>query len=282
MEIFLTQTHHFRMPLLTPQSRVEHFLWWMDAHFWDSKSRPLITAIVKLGRARTFFYITPIVFVWKKKVIYTKDGLRVSKSWGNFHFWVLLSWTCTWRTMVPVSILQHIYDSPHDSSHPETESWCSQSCHLPKRGTLKEKKCLKLIHTDTNPIPSSALHTQTTVWCLINNSLPDLHGTKVENEQQKGTGKSRMTYFEAMCPGSHTVRPGSWRMKMGMSPSGLPLPPAILTPKASVGPWKKRDMGAKKVNIEHIAKPILRCSDVNGLTRVISTVRTPGSVPGGI
>ncbi len=29
-----------------------------------------------------------IVFVWKKKIIYTKDGLRVSKSWGHFHFWV--------------------------------------------------------------------------------------------------------------------------------------------------------------------------------------------------
>ncbi len=34
------------------------------------------------------FNITPIVFVWKKKAIYTQDGLRVSKSWGNFNFCV--------------------------------------------------------------------------------------------------------------------------------------------------------------------------------------------------
>ncbi|XP_043106724.1 ADP-ribosylation factor-like protein 15 isoform X3 [Puntigrus tetrazona] len=39
--------------------------------FWASKSLP-----VKLGRARTFC----------KKLLYSYDSLRVSKSWGNFHF----------------------------------------------------------------------------------------------------------------------------------------------------------------------------------------------------
>ncbi len=33
-----------------------------------------------------FIDITQIVFVWKKKVIYTYDGLRVSKSWVHFIF----------------------------------------------------------------------------------------------------------------------------------------------------------------------------------------------------
>jgi len=42
----------------------------MDALFGVSKSHPLFTAI-KLGRAKTLFNITPIVFVRKKKVIYT-------------------------------------------------------------------------------------------------------------------------------------------------------------------------------------------------------------------
>ncbi len=46
------------------------------------------TAIMKLGRARTCFNITPIVIIWNKKVIYTCKGLRVSQSWGSFHFWV--------------------------------------------------------------------------------------------------------------------------------------------------------------------------------------------------
>ncbi len=43
--------------------------------------------MIKLGIARTVFNITPIGFVWKKKVIYTKDALRVSKTWANFFGW---------------------------------------------------------------------------------------------------------------------------------------------------------------------------------------------------
>ncbi len=64
---------------------MKHFLRWADG--WALKSRPPFTAIIKLGRARTYFYITPIVFVIKKKVIYTyEDDLRLSKLWGNFRF----------------------------------------------------------------------------------------------------------------------------------------------------------------------------------------------------
>ncbi len=152
-----------------------------------------------------------------------------------------------------------------------------------KRGTLKEKKnSLKFIHTDKNPISSSALHTQTTVWCLINNSRPDLHRTKVENEQQKGTGKARMPYFEAMCPGSHTVG-----LDHGDEDGDVAQWTALTaryTDTQSIGGtlWEW-DKGAIKLKLlSTIAKPILCCSDVNGLTRVISTVRTPVSVSGGI
>ncbi len=55
--------------------------------YFASKSRPSFNAIIKLGRARTFFNITLTLYVWKKKVTYTY-GLRVSKSWGNLHSWV--------------------------------------------------------------------------------------------------------------------------------------------------------------------------------------------------
>ncbi len=55
--------------------------------FWTEQQTPAYT-IVRLGGARTIFNITPIGFVWKKKVIYTYDALRVSKTQANFHFWV--------------------------------------------------------------------------------------------------------------------------------------------------------------------------------------------------
>ncbi len=48
------------------------------------------TRVRQLAETRTFFWnITSTVFIWKKKVIYCtpKDGFRVSKSWGHFHFW---------------------------------------------------------------------------------------------------------------------------------------------------------------------------------------------------
>ncbi len=60
----------------------------MDALSWASKCHHPLTAIMKLGRARTFFNITPIVLIWNKKVIYSCNGLRMSKSWGHFHFWM--------------------------------------------------------------------------------------------------------------------------------------------------------------------------------------------------
>ncbi len=33
------------------------------------------------------YFLTPISFIWMNKTIYTQDGLRLSKSWGNYHFW---------------------------------------------------------------------------------------------------------------------------------------------------------------------------------------------------
>ncbi len=90
-----------------------------------------------------------------------------------------------------------------------------------------------------------------------------------------------MPYFEAMCPGSHTVGLDHGD-EDGDVTQWTALTARYTDTQSISGTLKKQDMGAKKVNIEHIAKPILCCSDVNGLTRVISTVRTPGSVPGGI
>ncbi len=37
-----------------------------------------------------FNNITQTVFLWTKKIIYTYDGLRGNKPWGNFHFCVNL------------------------------------------------------------------------------------------------------------------------------------------------------------------------------------------------
>ncbi len=40
--------------------------------------------------------ITLIGFVWKKKVIYTSDASRVSKSQANFHFEWTNPFNCNW------------------------------------------------------------------------------------------------------------------------------------------------------------------------------------------
>ncbi len=40
-------------------------------YFWTVEQKHLPTHIIKLGRARTFFNITPIGLVWKKKVMET-------------------------------------------------------------------------------------------------------------------------------------------------------------------------------------------------------------------
>ncbi len=80
---------------INPRSRVEYFLGWMNALFWTLKSQHK-----KLWRARAFLNITLIVFVWNNKVIYTQDGLRVSKSCSNFHFWVNYPFKLTVRCLV--------------------------------------------------------------------------------------------------------------------------------------------------------------------------------------
>ncbi len=51
-----------------------------------SSKHPCIP-IERLGGARTIFYITPIGFVWKKKVTYIWDASKGSKTQPNFHFW---------------------------------------------------------------------------------------------------------------------------------------------------------------------------------------------------
>ncbi len=56
--------------------------------FWTVDNKHPLTPIERLGGARTIFKITQIGLVWKKKVIYTYDALRVSKTQANFHFWV--------------------------------------------------------------------------------------------------------------------------------------------------------------------------------------------------
>ncbi len=45
-----------------------------------------LNTIKKLAKTKTFCNITLSVFVWKDKVIYTWDSLRVIKSWENVNF----------------------------------------------------------------------------------------------------------------------------------------------------------------------------------------------------
>jgi len=64
MDIFLTKPHCFASegPLLTPWICMDYFYdGWM--HFLASKSGAPFTTIRKLGRARIFLNVTPIVFV---------------------------------------------------------------------------------------------------------------------------------------------------------------------------------------------------------------------------
>ncbi len=82
----------YRRPLFTPPEPCEAcFI--TDAHalfhvFWTVDKKHPIILIVTLRRARTVFNITLIGFIWKKKVIYTYDASRVSKSQANLNFWV--------------------------------------------------------------------------------------------------------------------------------------------------------------------------------------------------
>ncbi len=77
MDIGLTRTHRFATGggLYSPPEPCEtRFI--MDActlfdYFWTVEQKHPPTPILALGRARKFFKITLIGFVWKKKVIYT-------------------------------------------------------------------------------------------------------------------------------------------------------------------------------------------------------------------
>ncbi len=69
----------------------------MDGYtFWASKSQSPFTAIIRLGRAKMcfFLYIYIYIYIYNSDCICLKEEshihgcLRVSKSCGNFHFWV--------------------------------------------------------------------------------------------------------------------------------------------------------------------------------------------------
>ncbi len=63
----------YRRPLFSSRSHVRRVLIWMDALYLTTfgllKKKTPAHAIIKIGRARKMFYITPIGFLWKKKVI---------------------------------------------------------------------------------------------------------------------------------------------------------------------------------------------------------------------
>lgn len=168
--------------------------------------------------------------------------------------------------------LQHL----RESSHPETENWCSQSCRLPKRGTLKEK-LLKIHSPNPQQCPSHPNHS-----IMVNNSQPDSHRTKVKSKQQKGTGKARLMYFEAMCLGCHAIgldhgdEDGDVAQRTALT--------ASYTDTQSIGgTLRKRESHCWRCTKNETPEYyIQKRSELNDLTRVISTVRMPGSVPGGI
>ncbi len=86
MDIFFTEKYIalLKKVFINPRSRVEYFLWWMNALFWTLKSQHK-----KLWRARAFLNITLIVFVWKNKVIYT----RLAWGWVNHAVIFIFGWT---------------------------------------------------------------------------------------------------------------------------------------------------------------------------------------------
>ncbi len=56
--------------------------------YWTIEYHPF-TAIIMLGRrARTFFLYNADCIRLKEEIICTLNGLKVSKSGGNFHSWV--------------------------------------------------------------------------------------------------------------------------------------------------------------------------------------------------
>jgi len=90
----------------------------MNALFGASKTQ-YITNITKLGRARILINITPIVFGSKKKVIYTQEGLRVSKLRNKFHFWVNYSFNLKAHGR---SVLKSLYGIITDNIFPYGEN----------------------------------------------------------------------------------------------------------------------------------------------------------------
>ncbi len=58
--------------------------------FWTFEQKHPPTAMITLGITRTIFNITPIGFVWKKKVIYT---YRMPRGWVKHRLIFIFGWT---------------------------------------------------------------------------------------------------------------------------------------------------------------------------------------------
>jgi len=67
---------------------MDYFLWSMDAFFSGFKTRPPFTTVIKLGGARIFLNIPPIVFIRKESYTPKMACEWQIELWDNFHFWV--------------------------------------------------------------------------------------------------------------------------------------------------------------------------------------------------
>ncbi len=83
MDIFLTQMHRFILEgRLTPRNHVKHFFLMDGCTVLDYWISAAVHYHYKARKSQDFFYIIP-----NRNDL---DGLRVSKSWGNFYFF---GWT---------------------------------------------------------------------------------------------------------------------------------------------------------------------------------------------
>lgn len=126
-------------------------------------------------------YLAKIVSLLGHHTLHPPQIYAIYQKLANNLCWVKCVPEGWWRRKHSSAYLLH----PHESSHPEIENWCSQSCHLPRR----EKKC-SLIQTQSPGVPFTP-KTQ--------------HNAKSITLRKLTERKTRTTYFEAMCLGSHTV-----------------------------------------------------------------------------
>ncbi len=72
--------------------------------FWTVEQKHPPTPVIKLRRARTIVYITPIGFIWKKSVIYT----YMPQGWVNNRAIFLFGWT---NTLISITQTIVIYNN---------------------------------------------------------------------------------------------------------------------------------------------------------------------------